>query len=311
MIWATVLLSGVRHDERPRTTGRRASRVGSAESPLSPSTSSGTGTPPSRSRTPSSPRSKPARRTTWPASATSAGRWSGSAAATARVRRSTPISHSSTFGGPKDPQAVIPVCAGAAHVYTELGDPTSARAPGRGVPRRRSVGGIGFGIASVQMLAWTLTPAGPRPGAGVRARAVRAESRGRGRRSRLPAATRSVRRTAWARSAPLPRRPTAVSQRPGRAISRQLEPALAFHRSVRATAVRARGRVAAGRVGLALRSAGTRRCGRRARCQSAMPPWSTGRASTPAAARTLAATAARAPLSQIVTTGLSPATAAP
>ena len=41
-------------------------------------------------------------------------------------------------------------------------------------------------------------------------------------------------------------------------------------------------------------------------CQSWMPPWRTGRASTPLAARTLAAIAARAPVLQIVTTGFSP-----
>ena len=38
-------------------------------------------------------------------------------------------------------------------------------------------------------------------------------------------------------------------------------------------------------------------------CQSSMPPCSTGRARTPSAASTLAATPARAPLEQIVTTG--------
>src|SRR4051794_6454463 len=41
------------------------------------------------------------------------------------------------------------------------------------------------------------------------------------------------------------------------------------------------------------------------------PPSSTGRASTPAAARTLAAIAARGPVLQIVTTGLLPSTLRP
>jgi hypothetical protein len=59
----------------------------------------------------------------------------------------------------KDPQAVIPVCAGAAHVYAELGDPTSARAPAEECLAVLGEG-IGFGIASLQMLAWAMTPTG-------------------------------------------------------------------------------------------------------------------------------------------------------
>ena len=133
----------------------------------------------------------------------------------------------------KDPQAVIPVCAGAAHVYTELGDPTSARAPAEECLAALG-GGIGFGIASVQMLAWAMTPVGrgrelasaleryaPNPWA--RGAIAFANGDPVGAADSLggigAVASEAYCRLAAARAGDL----------------RQLEPALAFHRSVRAT----------------------------------------------------------------------------
>jgi class 3 adenylate cyclase/tetratricopeptide (TPR) repeat protein len=133
----------------------------------------------------------------------------------------------------KDPQAVIPVCAGAAHVYTELGHPTSARAPAEECLAALG-GGIGFGIASVQMLAWAMTPVGrgqelasaleryaPNPWA--RGAIAFANGDPVGAADSLggigAVASEAYCRLAAARAGDL----------------RQLEPALAFHRSVRAT----------------------------------------------------------------------------
>ena len=175
--------------------------------------------------------------------------------------------------------------------------------------RRREAARV-RGSPTVHVLAWTLARGGRGEERGVRpgavpadvpwARAAIAFARGDpgGCRDRAPG------------SAPSPRRRTAASRRPGPATSpsssrRSRSTARSARRATCARASRSC------RVGLASRSAGTRPCGRRGRCQSAMPPWSTGRASTPAAASTLAATAARGPLSQIVTTRLPSAAAAP
>jgi class 3 adenylate cyclase len=59
----------------------------------------------------------------------------------------------------KDPQAFVPACAAAAHVFMELGDPAGALAAAEECLAMLT-GAIGFGISGVHVLPWALTPAG-------------------------------------------------------------------------------------------------------------------------------------------------------
>jgi class 3 adenylate cyclase/tetratricopeptide (TPR) repeat protein len=59
----------------------------------------------------------------------------------------------------KDPQAVVPTCAVAAHIHSELGDPVRAAAPAEECLAMLT-GGVGFGVSSLHVLAWALTPVG-------------------------------------------------------------------------------------------------------------------------------------------------------
>jgi class 3 adenylate cyclase/tetratricopeptide (TPR) repeat protein len=64
----------------------------------------------------------------------------------------------------KDPQALFPASAGAAHVFTELGDRERALPPAEEFLAAVAGGrGIGFGASQLHMLSWVLTAAGRGP----------------------------------------------------------------------------------------------------------------------------------------------------
>ena len=61
----------------------------------------------------------------------------------------------------KDPQLLFPASAGAAHVFMELGDPARALPPAEDFLAAVAGGhGIGFAMAMLHVLSWTLTAAG-------------------------------------------------------------------------------------------------------------------------------------------------------
>ena len=193
---------------------------------------------PARPRTPSSPRSKPARRTTWLAECyicralVRLGRGDGRGCVARRRAR-----HSSTLRRAKDPQAVSPSVPGGARLHRARRAGQGPRAGG-GVPRRLGGGKSAWlrgsrpcsalldadtAVGRGEELASALERYAPDPlGAGSALAFANGDPVG---------AADSLRRDRR-RS---PRRPTAASPPPGRGDLRQLEPALAFYRSVRAT----------------------------------------------------------------------------
>ena len=70
-----------------------------------------------------------------------------------------------TSGRAKDPQARYPAAAAAAHVYLELGDEARARPPAEEFLEavRAGVDGLGFAVASVHLLSFAVTPLGRGP----------------------------------------------------------------------------------------------------------------------------------------------------
>jgi class 3 adenylate cyclase/tetratricopeptide (TPR) repeat protein len=60
----------------------------------------------------------------------------------------------------EDPQALYPAAAVAAHIARELGDPRPIPSVGQFLDAVKSGGGLGFGLAFVHVLSWSLTPLG-------------------------------------------------------------------------------------------------------------------------------------------------------
>ena len=237
--------------------------------------------------------------------------WPSAATRPRRSRWQRPSSARARHARHADPQILYPVLATVAHVLIELGRQSarSGSAEASRVDRRRGHPADEFEASTDHILALALAAlgAGDRLVAGLafERRAVgragiafangASSARGgdpaarsepslrrpsadcRPARARRPRASSSRRSPSTARSAPL-----ATCARPSRLLRPPSEP-----QRLNSTVWPPR------------------------RCHSVIPPWSTGRASTPAAASTLAAIAARGPLSQIVTTCFPSAAAAP